>query len=334
MIDTPMGKLVLETPAQLTWAASLDVPTLAAADHIVLLAMGGSAMAARAAAVAAAGSHAVVHVHQAYGLPAWAVARKALVIAVSYSGNTAEVLSGVRAAVEANLPLVAISTGGRLAEVAQACPAPHLAVPSGLPPRAALGYQVGATLRILEAAGVVEEPMTALEEAAAMVDDLLGGGSGPAVTLGADIAEALESVVPVIVGATGPGALAAGRWMTQINENAKRTAFALEVPEASHNALEAWAAAERDPGDYALVTLFDPAGDRRNEERLRLIGSWLSGTTTQAGEVRSQGYGPLARLLSLAIVGDVTSVVMAEHAGVDAMPVDALESFKQALREE
>jgi glucose/mannose-6-phosphate isomerase len=312
----------------------VDVPALAAADHIVLLAMGGSAMAARSAALTAAGSHAVVHVHQSYGLPAWAVAHRALVIAISYSGNTAEVLSGVRTAVESNLPLIAISTGGKLADIARACPAPHLPVPAGLPPRAALGYQVGAAMRVLETAGAVEEPMAALEEAAEVVDDLLGGGSGPAATLGADIAEALDDVVPVILGATGPGALAAGRWMTQINENAKRAAFALDVPEASHNALEAWAGVGPDPGHYGLVTLFDPAGDRRNEERLRLIDSWLAGSTTTVGEVRSRGYGPLARMLSLAVVGDVASVVMAERAGVDAMPVAAMENFKQALREE
>lgn len=334
MIATPMGKLLLETPTQLTWAGSVDAPSLAPADHIVLLAMGGSAMAARAAAVTAAGSHAVVHVHQGYGLPAWAAARGALVIAVSYSGNTAEVLSGVRAAVEANLPLVAISTGGKLADIARACPAPHLPVPSGLPPRAALGYQIGAAMRVLQAAGVVEEPIATLEEAAEVVGGLLGGGSGPAVTLGGDIADALGDTVPVIVGGTGPGALAAGRWMTQINENAKRMAFALEIPEASHNALESWAADAPDPGRYGLVTLFDPAGDRRNEERLRLIDSWLAGSTTPAGEVRSQGYGPLARLLSLAVVGDVVSVLMAERADIDAMPVEAMENFKQALREE
>jgi glucose/mannose-6-phosphate isomerase len=256
------------------------------------------------------------------------------VVAVSYSGSTAEVVSGVHAAIEANLPLVAISTGGKLADIARACPAPHLLVPAGLPPRAALGYQVGAAMRVLEAAGAVEEPMAALGEAAEVVDDLLGGGNGPAFTLGADIADALDDVVPVIVGGAGPGALAAGRWMTQINENAKRMAFAVEIPEASHNALESWAADTRDPGRYGVVTLFDPAGDRRNEERLRLLDGWLAGSTTLAGEVRSQGYGPLARLLSLAVVGDATSVVMAERADVDAMPVEALENFKQALREE
>lgn len=334
MISTPMGKLVLETPTQLAWAGSLETPHLATADHIVLLAMGGSATAARAAAATAGGSRVVVHVHQGYGLPAWAVARRALVIAVSHSGNTVEVLSGVRAAVEANLPLVAISTGGTLAEIAAACPAPHVSVPSGLPPRAALGYQIGAAMRVLAAAGAVEEPMAALEEAAEVVDGVLGGGDGAAVSLGTDIAEALDGTVPVVIGATGPGALAAGRWMTQINENAKRMAFALEIPEASHNALEAWASAGTDPGHYGLVTLFDPAGDRRNEERLRLVDNWLAGSITPAGEVRSQGYGPLARMLSLAVVGDVASVVMAERAGVDAMPVDALENFKEALREE
>ena len=334
MIDTPMGKLVLATPAQLAWGRTVTPPPLAPARHIVLLAMGGSAMAARAAALAAAGSHAVVTVHQGYGLPPWAVATRALVVAISYSGATAEVLSGVHAAVAANLPLVAVSSGGRLAEIAAACPAPHVAIPAGLPPRAALGYQVAAAVQILGAAEAVDEPETALDEAADVVDRLLGGGSGPACTLGADIAAALEERVPIVIGASGPGSLAAGRWATQVEENAKRMAVALEVPEANHNAMEAWAAGAADPGSYGLVTLFDPSGDRRNQHRLDLTGRWVTGRFAAAGEVRAQGAGPLARLFSLAVVGDIASLTMAEHSGVDPMPVDALENFKQALREE
>lgn len=334
MTTSAMGKLVLETPAQLRWAEDLEAPRLAAADHVVLLGMGGSAMAARAAATTTTVGHAVVHVHQSYGLPGWAAARGALVVAVSYSGNTAEVLSGVRAAVEANLPLVAISSGGKLVDIAAACPAPYLSIPSGLPPRAALGYQVGAVMRVLERAGVVEEATAALEEAASVVDAVLGEGSGPAYALAGDIADRLDDLVPVIIGGSGPGAMAAGRWMAQVHENAKRMAFSVEIPEASHNALEAWAAQAAEPGRFGIVTLFDPPGDRRNEERLRLMGEWLGGDTIPAGEVRSQGFGPLARLFSLAIVGDVVSVAMADDAGVDAMSVDALESFKEALREE
>jgi glucose/mannose-6-phosphate isomerase len=334
MISTTMGGLILEMPAQLMWARDVDPPHISPAHHVVLLAMGGSAMAARAAAATAAASRAVVHVHQGYGLPSWAAAHGALVVAVSYSGNTAEVLSGVRAAVEANLPLVAVSSGGTLADIASASPAPHLLVPAGLPPRAALGFQIGAVLRALEGAGIVEDSMGALSEAADVVGDLLGDGNGAACALGADIAKALESQVPMIVGATGPGALAAGRWTTQVEENAKRMAISLEVPEANHNALESWAAGVDHPGRFGLVTLFDPPGDRRNQERLQLMSRYLGASVVPAGEARSQGRGPLARLLSLAIVGDVASVVMAEDKGVDQMAVDALENFKRALREE
>jgi hypothetical protein len=50
--------------------------------------------------------------------------------------------------------------------------------------------------------------------------------------------------------------------------------------------------------------------------------------------VVSSGTGPIARFFSLAVVGDVASVVVAENAGTDPTPVDILETFKTTLRKE
>ena len=50
-----------------------------------------------------------------------------------------------------------------------------------------------------------------------------------------------------------------------------------------------------------------------------------------AGEVHAQGEGVLARLFSLAVVGDLLSVALAERAGVDPMTVDVIASLKERL---
>ena len=57
----------------------------------------------------------------------------------------------------------------------------------------------------------------------------------------------------------------------------------------------------------------------------------LSGKVRRVGDVHSSGDGALARFFSLAVVGDVASVAMAEAAGVDATPVVTLEAFKTML---
>jgi hypothetical protein len=59
----------------------------------------------------------------------------------------------------------------------------------------------------------------------------------------------------------------------------------------------------------------------------------MQGKVGLAGEVFSVGEGALARFFSLAVVGDVASVRLAEEAGVDPTPVDTIERFKVRLAE-
>jgi glucose/mannose-6-phosphate isomerase len=189
-------------------------------------------------------------------------------------------------------------------------------------------------MRVLEAAGAVESAPAVRTETADVVDRLVGDADGAGYTLGVDIGEALLERLPVAIGPGGPAALAARRWMTQINENAKRPAFFAEIPELNHNALEAWATRGVDDTRIGVVALSDPAGSPRNERRLDLTMRRLGGNIASAGTVTSRGDSPFTRFWSLAAVGDVASVAMAERTGVDPEPVDVLEGFKKALREE
>ena len=333
VVTNPMMQLVLDSPGQLRWGLDLSAPDVAGADDVVLLGMGGSGMAATAGGLGTS-PNAVVHVHADYGLPPWAVPRGATVVAVSHSGNTEETVSGFAEAIAAGLPVVAITSGGRIAEMAAAADAPHLVVPGGMQPRAALGYLSAATRRVLGALGAVGDAETSIGEAADAVEKLLGGGEGAGFSLGVDIADALVDCLPVAIGATGPASLAARRWMTQINENTKRTAFFAEVPELNHNALEAWATRGSDPTKVGVVALADPGGELRNERRLDLTVRRLGGRVASAGIVHARGTSSFARFWSLAAVGDVVSVAMALQTEVDPVPVDILENFKLALRKD
>ncbi|MEN8235702.1 MAG: SIS domain-containing protein, partial [Actinomycetota bacterium] len=268
-------------------------------------------------------------VHSGYGLPAWAIDSGAAVLAVSYSGNTEEVLSGVDEAIGAGLPVAGVATGGRLGALANERGLPLMEVPGGLQPRAGVGYQTAATAAILGATGHIADVDGALGEAASTLDDLLGGGEGPGVRLGRDLAAGLGSRTAVVYGGRGVGATAAYRWKTQINENAKRPAYSGVIPEMNHNELEGW-----HPGTsegFGVVYLRDAYDHPSVAGRLDLTSTVLAGKVTRVGDVRSAGAGPLARFFSLTIVGDLASVAMAEADDVDPTPVETLESFKTML---
>src|SRR5437867_12238425 len=101
--------------------------------------MGGSAAGADLLAASSLEELDVpILVHRGYGLPA-AAGTHALVVAVSYSGETAEALSAVDAALARGAPVVARSRGGRLGERAPSHRLPHVRPPGGRMPRAAPG---------------------------------------------------------------------------------------------------------------------------------------------------------------------------------------------------
>lgn len=320
---------VFELPAQLRWGIDLNVTGVVTDRPVVLLGMGGSAMAATVAGLAATGSVPVI-AHRSYGLPAWAEEAGAVVLAVSYSGNTEEVLSGVDAALSARLDVSIVASGGRLAEIAGERGFPTVLVPGGLQPRAGIGYLAASVAKVLGAFGLVADASGQLAEAADVVDGLLGTGDGPAVEQGTTVAKGLENRTAIIYGGYGVGSTAAYRWKTQLNENAKVPAYAGVVPEMNHNELEGW----RDPaaGRFAIVYLRDEHDHPRILRRMELSASTIPVAATAT--VVSSGVGPIARFFSLAAVGDVASVTVAENAGTDPTPVDTLEGFKTTLRKE
>jgi glucose-6-phosphate isomerase len=136
---------IRELPQQVrdAWqaAGALHLPvSYSSARAVLVLGMGGSAIGGDLLRLYAAAECPVpIAVSRDYELPAW-VNSDTLVIGVSFSGNTEEALSAFAQAAARSAKLLAISTGGRLAEMAQAHGAPFLQVQYQTQPRAALGY--------------------------------------------------------------------------------------------------------------------------------------------------------------------------------------------------
>ena len=114
------------------------------AGALAVLGMGGSAIAGDLTAAATRERRRIpVEVIRGYDLPAW-ITGDAWVLACSYSGKTEETLAAYEAAKGRGLAAVAITTGGRLKELADAHGDPVLPLPTGYPPRAALGHSSAA----------------------------------------------------------------------------------------------------------------------------------------------------------------------------------------------
>lgn len=325
-----MLELVHEMPAQLRWAAALDTPSVPSADAAIVAGMGGSGIAGDAAGVAATAAGRRLAVHKSYGLPSWA--SDELVVAVSHSGNTEETNSAIDAALESGRSLVGVTTGGRVAGRAGDEGFPVVMAPAGPQPRAAFGYLAGAVVRVLEGAGMLPPQSDALSEAADVVETLLDGDGQQ---IADEIADGLLGRFSVVYGGTGVAEVAANRWKTQINENSKAPAAWIPLPEGNHNDIVGWTAHPALSADAVGTVFLHDSGDHpRIALRGRFTRELIESKVPTAGVVHSRGSGPLARLFSLVIVGDLVSVALTERSGVDPMPVDVIQDLKARLAQE
>jgi glucose/mannose-6-phosphate isomerase len=145
-----------------------------------------------------------------------------------------------------------------------------------------------------------------------------------------EIAALLEGKAPVVYGAdlTAPVAL---RWKTQANENAKLPAFASEIPEANHNELCGWTGEAVAEHGLAAVFLEDRDHHPRESRRFELSVEAAEAAGAVAVRVETAGETRVARLLWATMLGDLVSLELARQRGVDPVPVEAIERFKEAM---
>src|SRR3989475_4285528 len=207
---------------------------------IIIAGMGGSASGADLLAASGLPRLDVpILVHRGYGLPLTA-GKDALVVAVSYSGDTAEVLSAADTALAYGVPVVTLSGGGRLAELATSRRLPHVRLPGGLMPRMALGYLFFALARVLTDADLPVATDAKLSETVNSLESLakdLGPARATAQNEAKRLALAIGDRLPAIYGGPAAGAVAY-RWETDLEENAKLPALAGTGPGMNHNEIE------------------------------------------------------------------------------------------------
>jgi glucose/mannose-6-phosphate isomerase len=257
-----------------------------------------------------------------------------LVVVCSYSGETAEALACFEQAVERGCRVVAVASGGELASRAGALGLPCVRVPPGFMPRATLGDTVLGALGLLEGAGLVEAVADDVAEACGVLGSIAATcapGIPATVNPAKRLAGAMGDRVPVVWGSEGLGSVAAVRWKTQFNENAKVPAWASSLPELDHNEIVGWS--EGAGGRYVVIALRHDG--EPPDVAARFVPSMDIARSSGAAveEVWASGTSPLSRFLSLVMLGDFASIYLGIARGVDPTPIDAIARLKRALAE-
>lgn len=331
---------VLALPEQFATALAhnprAETPGRHDVSNVVIAGMGGSGVGADLAyALCLPRSTVPVVVVKSDQCPGF-VDERTLVIVVSFSGDTAETNAVMREALRRGAKVVAVASGGRLADEARSAGAVTHVVDDGPPcPRAAVAVLSVPVLRALETHGVLDDVDGSLDEQFEATlrqlrerRDELAGENNRAVKL----ARRIGRTIPLIYGVGPLGAAAAQRWKSQFNENPKIPAFIGVVPEITHNEVCGWA----QHGDmtrqvFTLLCLRHSHEGDRNAAAMEAVAEITDETVAGVHEIEARGDGPLAQFFDLALMGDLVSVHMALAEGVDPGPVPVLDELKARL---
>jgi glucose/mannose-6-phosphate isomerase len=262
------------------------------------------------------------------------VDRSTLVFAVSWSGETPTTVAGAAEALVRGASLVVVGGPGTLHGLARRAGAPIVPVPDGLPQaRAAVGALAVPMLVTLDRMGLVpdvgRELAAAVDQLSRRRDELQPARvatSAPEPARPADVAVAtarrIGRTLPLIHGTEGLLGVAAQRWKTQINENAKSPAFWSTYPDLSYNEVAGWGQS----GDVTrqLITLVQLRADGEDPESARQFDAEaevLREVVADVVPVVARGSGALARFFDVVLIGDLVSLHLAAAEDVDPGPV-------------
>lgn len=275
-----------------------------------------------------------IQVIQNYYLPSF-VDKNSLMFANSYSGNTEELLSLYKEGKKRGIKIIAITSGGKLKELVEKDKNLLIPIPSGFPPRAALGYLVIPALLVLEKINLISGQEKYLEDLIRNLKRLARRFSikNRKGNLAINLAQNLYGRIPVIYGSLEVTAAIAYRWRTQMAENSKMLAFDHFFPELNHNEIVGWQEQKSLYKNFIIIILRDKEDYSRNKVRMEITRSLLKAYPHKIIEVWSEGKSRLSRIFSLIFLGDFISFYLALLNGVDPTPVERIALLKKRLAE-
>ncbi len=313
-------RMLEEFPEQFEWEdIALSTDSL---RSITFCGMGGSGIVGDIAKVwlERRGVSVPVLSYRGYDLPPYVKGKEDLVICTSYSGNTEETISNFERAVERGARVVAVSSGGRLKELAQSTGTPWHPIPEGYAPRYALGFMLSKLLSLM---GCEREEIEDVRESLSSV-------RGTLKERARGIGENLEGYVPLVycTPLTEPAGL---RFKTQINENSKTQCYFAVLSEMHHNevvGLDNHLIRSK----FFFIILFDPKDHPRILKRVRITEEVLKGFGVVPEVIHSEGNSYLSRLMQTIYLGDWISYYLALAYGFDPLPVKVIDFIKNALK--
>ena len=292
--------------------------------NIIVLGMGGSNHATE---LLAEYTNLNIIAHRNYGLPKLPdkELKKYLIVADSFSGNTEEVIDGLKLALNKKLKTIIISTGGKLIKTAESKNLPYIKIPGqGSQPRLGLGWQ---TRALLKATGLTQNLKETKE-----ITQLLK--SAVYEKQGKKLARLLKNKVPIIYSSNSNRPLAYN-WKIKFNENTKIPAFYNIFPELNHNEMNGFdstIATKQLSSNYLFIYLEDKTDHPRIQKRMQVTKKLYRAKKLPVITLTLKEKNVWHKIFSNLILADWVSYYLAKNYGIDPEPVPMVEKFKKLIK--
>ncbi len=258
-----------------------------------------------------------------YHIPAF-VNENTLIIASSYSGNTEETLSVVKAGIAKGAHLCAITSGGELKTICEEIGANYIEIPGGNPPRTCLGFSLTEQIFALNKYGLIDGGLIDDLKAAS---NLLKVENSNIKAQAKTVALALNGKIPVLYSSDKFEPVAI-RFRQQLNENSKMLCWHNKFPEMNHNEIVGWS---KENKDLAVLLFRNKEDFYRNQARMDFTVGLIKQHAASVTQVYSKGDSYLERALYFIYLTDWSSLYLAEANNVDPMAIKSIDALKAHL---
>ncbi|MFH2004420.1 MAG: bifunctional phosphoglucose/phosphomannose isomerase, partial [Bacteroidota bacterium] len=271
-------------------------------------------------------------VNRHYFLPEF-VNGNSLVIISSYSGDTEETISAHKEAIKRGAQVLCITSGGETERLAKKNNQSLIKIPTGYPPRAALGYAFFPLLVILGNLGLIKDRSKDIEETIAILKKKskrysdLNSQTNEALSF----AKTLSGKLPIVYSSADVFDSVNLRWRGQLCENSKILAFGHTLPEMNHNELVGWKVLIEQMADMMVIFLRDKGDYKRVQLRMKIMEGIVKEYASNVVNIYSEGNSLLTRMFSLIFLGDWISYYLAILNKVDPTPVKVIDYLKAEL---
>jgi glucose/mannose-6-phosphate isomerase len=322
-----MRQVIVDFPLQLKIGLDLAENIRVSGDfkNIIFCAIGGSALPINVLN-SIIKTTIPIYIHRDYGLPSWAN-KESLIICISYSGNTEEGLSSLKEAIDKNLKVITIASGGKFEELARQNNLLFAKIPSGIQPRLAIGYIFSTAVKILINAGI-------LKDIAFEVLDLAEDLRNINLELekeGKKIANKITKKIPIIYSSNN-FSIVARIWKIKFNENSKIPSFFNYFPELNHNEMVGFTGIKKlGAKNFALIILKDESDHERIKKRMKLTANLIKKSGVKVEFIDIKNGSLMFKIFSTLLLGDWVSYYTALNQKINPTPVNMVEDFKKQM---